>query len=257
MHLLSVSSAPTIDSREVAKMVGKEHSKLLRDIRNYADYLAEAKIGLGDFFLESSYYDANNQPRLCYLLTKQGCQMVANKLTGKKGVIFTALYVQRFNEMENKLAVAHLDSYMIEDPVKRAEKWIEEQRVVQQLAEKNEVQAQLIAEYEPRISYLDTILDSKGLLAISQIAADYGMSPQQLNKVLHDQRVQHKVGGQWILYKDHMNKGYTKSQTINITRTDGRQEAKMNTKWTQKGRLFIHDILKNIGVTALMDREEQ
>ncbi|MCI3027728.1 phage regulatory protein/antirepressor Ant [Desemzia sp. C1] len=257
MNLTTMHSTQTIESREVARMVGKEHSKLLRDIRNYIDYLNEAKIGSVEFFVTSSYQDLKGETRLSYLITKQGCQMVANKLTGKKGVIFTALYVQRFNEMENKLAVAHLDSYMIEDPVKRAEKWIEEQRVVQQLAEKNEVQAQLIAEYEPRISYLDTILDSKGLLAISQIAADYGMSPQQLNKVLHDQRVQHKVGGQWILYKDHMNKGYTKSQTINITRTGGHQDTKMNTKWTQKGRLFIHDILKNIGVTALMDREGQ
>ena len=84
-------------------MIGKDHSKLIRDIRTYIGYLAEAKIGSGDFFIESSYKDANNQERPNYLLTKQGCEMVSNKLTGAKGVQFTARYVSRFNEMESHI----------------------------------------------------------------------------------------------------------------------------------------------------------
>ncbi len=93
----------TLTSNEVAGMVGKEHSKLIRDIRTYVDYLAEAKIGSGDFFIESTYKDANNQERPNYLLTKQGCEMVSNKLTGAKGVQFTAKYVSRFNQMEKHI----------------------------------------------------------------------------------------------------------------------------------------------------------
>lgn len=92
-----------INSVEVAQMVDKDHSKLLRDIRQYSEYLAEAKIGLGEFFVESTYEDNNNQERPCYLVTKKGCDMVANKLTGKKGTIFTARYVTRFNQMEQSL----------------------------------------------------------------------------------------------------------------------------------------------------------
>lgn len=249
--LATMTQTQTIESREVARMVDKEHRDLLRDIRKYGEYLAESNIALGDFFIKTTYRDANNQERPCYLITKHGCEMVANKLTGKKGTVFTAKYVQRFNEMEQNQS-----SYMIEDPIKRAERWIEEQRQLKYLADQNEVQAQLIAEYEPRISYLDTILESKGLLATSQIAADYGMTAQALNKILHEEHVQHKVGGQWILYKEHMNNGYTKSQTINIKRSDGRPDTKMNTKWTQKGRLFIHEILEDRGITALMDIEE-
>ncbi|GEK88914.1 phage regulatory protein, rha family [Alkalibacterium putridalgicola] len=249
--LMTMTSKQTIESREVAEMIGKQHNELLKDIRKYIGYLAEGKVPHSDFFLDSAYIDPNNRERPCFLLTKQGCEMVANKLIGKKGTIFTALYVKRFNEMEQNQS-----SYMIEDPIKRAERWIEEQRQLKYLADQNEVQAQLIAEYEPKISYLDTILESKGLLATSQIAADYGMSPQQLNKILHEERIQHKVGGQWILYKEHMNNGYTKSQTINIKRSDGRPDTKMNTKWTQKGRLFIHEILEDRGITALMDIEE-
>lgn len=89
-----------LDSREVAEMVGKEHSKLLRDIRTYVEQLAEAKIGLGDFFTESSYADANNQKRPCYLVSKKGCEFIAHKLTGVKGTEFTAKYINRFHEME-------------------------------------------------------------------------------------------------------------------------------------------------------------
>lgn len=249
--LMTMTTKQTIESREVAEMIGRQHNELLKDVRKYIGYLAEGEIPHSDFFLKHTYLDANNQERPCFLLTKEGCEMVANKLTGKKGTIFTAKYVKRFNEMQQEQA-----SYTIEDPIKRAERWIEEQRQLKYLADKNEVQAQLIAEYEPKISYLDKILESKGLLATSQIAADYGMSAQALNKVLHEEHVQHKVGGQWILYMEHMNKGYTKSQTINIRRSDGRPDTKMNTKWTQKGRLFIHEILEDRGISALMDIEE-
>lgn len=93
----------TITSLEVADMVGKEHGKLLRDIRNYVEQLAEAKIGSGDFFDESTYKDANNQSRPCYLVTKKGCEFIAHKLTGVKGTEFTAKYINRFHDMEEQV----------------------------------------------------------------------------------------------------------------------------------------------------------
>lgn len=252
IQLSSISSKMTIDSREAAKMVGKEHSKLLRDIRTYFEYLAEAKIGLGEFFLESTYYDANNQLRPCFLLTKQGCEMVANKLTGKKGTLFTAKYVMKFNEMESQKAPA---SYMIADPIARANKWIEEQKEKQLLEEDNQIKNQLIAEYEPKITYLDEILNSKDTLLITAIAADYGMSAKELNRILALNHLQRYVGGQWILYKEHMNKGYTKSKTHQYSRNDGTTGSKIQTKWTQKGRLKIHELLESTGHTALVDEQ--
>ena len=94
---------PVTDSREVALKTGKEHSELLKDIRKYIGYLAEGDFHLGDFFIEDTYKDKNNQLRPCYQLTKQGCEMVANKMTGKKGTLFTATYVQAFNKMQEKL----------------------------------------------------------------------------------------------------------------------------------------------------------
>lgn len=122
------------------------------------------------------------------------------------------------------------------------------------LAAENERQAHVIAEFEPIRQYVDIILESPDALATSQIAADYGMSAQQLNKILRDEGVQHKVNGQWLLYKKHMNKGYTKSKTFQFTHSDGRADTKLHTQWTQKGRLMIHNILEKRGIVAMMDR---
>lgn len=90
-----------IDSRDVAKMIGKTHKNLMRDIRSYINDLEPgSKLSPAKFFIESTYVDQNNQERPCFLLTKQGCEFVANKLTGRKGTIFTATYVSLFNEYE-------------------------------------------------------------------------------------------------------------------------------------------------------------
>ncbi|EPH89662.1 phage regulatory protein [Enterococcus faecalis] len=98
----------TLTSNEVAEMIGKKHSELMKDIRRYIGYLNEGKIPPVDFFIESTYQDSKNEIRPNYLLTKQGCEMVSNKLTGAKGVQFTARYVSRFNQMEDKLKNSQL-----------------------------------------------------------------------------------------------------------------------------------------------------
>lgn len=91
----------TITSMEAAEWCGKKHADLLRDVRRYTAQLAESKIALGDFFKESTYLDANNQARPCFLVTKKGCEFIAHKMTGQKGTEFTARYINRFHEMEN------------------------------------------------------------------------------------------------------------------------------------------------------------
>ena len=89
-------------------MVEKDHRHLLRDIRQYCDYLTESKIGLSDFFIEATYKDTTGRTLPRYYITKKGCDMIANKLTGAKGVIFTAKYVTRFDEMEKQLSSQQL-----------------------------------------------------------------------------------------------------------------------------------------------------
>lgn len=92
-----------LDSREVAEMVGKEHNKLLRDIRVYITQLDASKVGHTEFFTESQYTDKSNRQKPCYLVTKKGCEFIAHKLTGVKGTEFTAKYINRFHEMEDTI----------------------------------------------------------------------------------------------------------------------------------------------------------
>lgn len=88
------------DSREVAVMVEKNHKELLRNIRSYEKHLAESNFALSDFFIKSEYQDSTGRTLPCYLCTKKGCDMIANKMTGKKGVIFTAKYIEAFEKMK-------------------------------------------------------------------------------------------------------------------------------------------------------------
>lgn len=124
------------------------------------------------------------------------------------------------------------------------------------LRSENEKQKQAIAEFQPIRQYVDTILESEGTLATSQIAADYGISARKLNQILHEEGIQHNVNGQWILYRKHMGLGYTKSKTIQFVHSDGRPGTKLHTQWTQKGRLMIHEILKRRGIMAVMDKKK-
>lgn len=97
-----------IESRMVAEIIEMRHTDLLRKIRGYAEILTNAKLRSLDFFIPNTYEDSKGEERGCYLLTKQGCEMVANKLTGEKGVLFSAEYVQAFNEMEQRVRLGEL-----------------------------------------------------------------------------------------------------------------------------------------------------
>ncbi|HDG5755304.1 TPA: phage antirepressor KilAC domain-containing protein [Staphylococcus aureus] len=116
--------------------------------------------------------------------------------------------------------------------------------------EQNLLLQQEIGELKPKADYVDEILKSTGTLATTQIAADYGISAQKLNKLLHEARLQRKVNKQWVLYTEHMGKSYTDSDTIPIVRSDGREDTVLQTRWTQKGRLKIHEIMTEFGYEA-------
>ena len=115
---------------------------------------------------------------------------------------------------------------------------------------------QIIGELKPKADYTDVILKSKSLVTTTQIAKDYGMSGRDFNKKLHELKVQYKQNEQWLLYSKYHDKGYTHSETITITRSNGIKDTKMNTKWTQKGRLFLYDLLKENGILPMIEMED-
>lgn len=119
-----------------------------------------------------------------------------------------------------------------------------------QLHLETSVQKQQIAELQPKASYYDLVLQNKSLLSVSKIAKDFGKSAVWLNRFLHDLGVQYKQGDIWLLYAKYQDKGYTQTHTHIIDSENSR----VSTKWTQKGRLFIYDLLKNNGILPLIER---
>ncbi len=115
-------------------------------------------------------------------------------------------------------------------------------------------QDQKLMEYKPKVDYVDQILKNPSLVTISQIAKDYGLSGKGLNKILHELKVQYNLSGQWLLYSKYQDKGYVHSETIDIPKSDGTTFVKMNTKWTQKGRLFLYELLKEEGYTPIIEQ---
>lgn len=242
------------DSREVAKMVGMRHADLMRNISHYVDVIStNAKLRSLDFFIERDYIDKKGESRKRYDITKKGCEMVANKLTGEKGILFTAEYVERFNQMEE----ADRQPKELTGRELMAKALLEAQAV---LAEKDTTiakQTQLIGELKPKADYTDRILNSKSLVSITQIAKDYGLSGKAMNGKLHELGIIYKLGSQWLLYSRYQAKGYTHSETVDITHSDGRADVVMNTKWTQKGRLFLYQHLKKYGILPVIEQNKQ
>ncbi|MCG2516209.1 phage regulatory protein/antirepressor Ant [Staphylococcus epidermidis] len=238
-----------VSSRVVAEEIGRQHKHVLEGID---EMIKKSKADISTLLIPHQYKARNGKRNREYLLTKDGFTLYMFNIQGHND--FKMAYINKFNEMENQLKQP-IASYMIEDPVKRAELWIEEQKEKQQLQLENSMQKQKIAEYEPKASYLDTILNNKSLVTVGQIAKDYGMSAQALNKLLHELKVQYKQSGQWLLYSNLHAKGYTHSSTTEIEHKDGSTSVRMNTKWTQKGRLFIYELLKEHDILPVIEKE--
>lgn len=124
-----------------------------------------------------------------------------------------------------------------------------------QLEVTNAVLLQQNGELKPKADYTDMVLQNKSLMSVTAIAKDYGMSGNALNKKLHELGIQYKQSGQWFLYAKYQAKGYTSSSTTTIEHKDGTTEVKLHTKWTQKGRLFIYNELKKIGIVPLIEQD--
>ena len=112
------------------------------------------------------------------------------------------------------------------------------------------------AKLKPKADFADDILLSPGTVTITQIAKDYGMSGAEMNNLLHKLRIQYKVNGQWVLYAKYDGKGYTKSCTKEIKHTYGKSESIVYTRWTQKGRKFLNELLKNKGIYPNIEKAE-
>lgn len=120
----------------------------------------------------------------------------------------------------------------------------------------NLVLTQQVNELKPKADYADVILDNKALVTITFISKDYGMSGKTMNKLLHDLGVQYNQSGTWLLYAKHQTKGWTQSETHEVRRNDGTTKLVASTKWTQKGRLGLYELLKQNGYLPLIEQDK-
>ena len=146
------------------------------------------------------------------------------------------------------------DDELLEKAILVAQKKIADRdKQIHQLENEAIEMTKTISEMAPKVNYVDTILQNKGTVTVTQIAQDYGMSATKFNKALRDLGIQRKVNGQWILYGKYQGNGYVHSKTFDITRSNGQPDVTMNTEWTQKGRLFLYEELKKADIYPLIE----
>src|SRR5690625_61994 len=230
-------------SLDIAEITGKQHKHVLADIRKEIEELGD-EISQ-PLFRPSTYTNSRGRNYKCYEFGKDGAMQLALKYDAKTRY----RVIKRIEELENdnkkqlpttyKEALLHL---------------VEQVEENERLQTNNLMLEQQVNELKPKADYTDRILQNKGLVTISQIAKDYGMSAQAMNKKLHEMGIQYKLGSQWLLYAKYHDKGYTHSETFDITRKDGTPDVRLNTKWTQKGRLFLYEKLKKNNILPMIER---
>lgn len=237
-----------ISSREIAELTGKEHRNVLRD----CDALNENYEKMGLLKIEQGYYthkNTGNQKYREYLLTKI---QTLDLMTGYK-VDLRIKVNRRWEELEKQQSGRKLPQNYAQALRELADSWEREQILI----EENRTKDVVIAEMKPKVSYHDLILSSTDCLTVTQIAKDYGMSAKKLNQILFDLGVQFKQSGQWLLYQKFAEEGYTKSETVAFNRPNGTTGTALHTKWTQKGRLFLYDLLKKNNYLPLIEQEDE
>lgn len=221
-------------SLQVAETFNKNHRDVLRAVDDLKEGVAQ---NWADLFYEDTYTHPQNkqQYRIIYM-NRDGFTLLAMGFTGKKAMKFKLKYIEAFNKMES-----HIKTGGFKVPSTMAE--------ALRLAADQQEQIETM---KPKATYYDLILQNKDLMSVTPIAKDYGMSATKLNQLLAEWGIQYKQGRQWILYAKYQNKGYTQS----FTYPSDIDHSHPLTKWTQEGRLFIHEQLHKHGYYATMEKQE-
>lgn len=248
-EIIKLGRIDTMTSLEIAEITGKKHAHVMRDIRS----LIEQGVNGSNFGLVN-YKDKKGEVRPMFELTPKGCLILASG--------YDALLREKIINKLEELEKNHRDQYQVPQSFSEAlmlaakqQEKIEQQQLALESKNKEIVQlSATITEMQPKVSYVDTILSCKETVTTTQIAQDYGQSAKAFNILLRNFGVQHKVGGQWILYAKYLPCGYVQSETVSITHRDGSAGSVMHTKWTQKGRLFLYNELKKHEILPLIEK---
>ena len=233
-------------SNRVAEELGVLHKDLLEKIDKYTSKFSSAEVS-AQFYIPSNYVSSN------YLITKKGiAQLVGGYSSAvEKAFELNVAYINEFEKMEEFIRSKTPRTFA--EALRLAADQAEQ---IEKLELDNKIKQQRILEMEPKENYYDKILQSKELLTITQIAKDYGMTGIEMNQKLKELDVQYKQGKIWLLKEKHQTQGYTKTKTVPFVHSDGTPDSNTYTCWTQKGRLFLYDLLKQNKILPLIEREE-
>lgn len=269
-----ITDQQTITSMEIAEILGRQHGHILRDIRVMEpawEKEAHSKFGL------SSYKDKSGKMCPMFILSKTECLFVATKYKdearAKLVIRWEQLEKERLQGLQAVRESATPSPYPAdprqltrkqlllmaleaeeENERLRAEKEAVEAEKVTLMVESGEKDAR-IAQLEQKVGYLDVIDRQKDTLTITQISQDYGQSAVAFNQLLNGLRVQRRVGEQWVLYADYLDKGYVATRMIPIHHAGSADTYKPVTVWTQRGRRFLYEHLRRHGILPVMERQ--
>lgn len=277
-----ITDQQTMTSMDIAEITGKNHFDVLKAIRKMEPAWEEAaasKFALG------SYLDKNKQERPMYVLTKKECLFVATKFND----VARAKLVLRWEQLENERLTQQPQqpvsnnqqpvsnnqqsaSNVPMDPRNMTRLQIlqlalaaeeENQKLQQQVNDleadklglmvENGQKEQQIQQLEQRTAYLKVIMADQSTVTVSQIAQDYGMSAVKFNNLLNGLRIQRKIGEQWVLYADYLNRGYVATRMIPIHHSGKPDTHRPLTAWTQAGRRFLYEELKRNRILPLIE----
>lgn len=250
-----------MSSLQIAEISGKHHKDVMRAIRKMEP--AWEKICGRKFALTSQVVDMPNggiRKESCYILDKTECLFIATKFNDEA----RAKLVLRWKELEEKnnkpqLPSTYLDALrqLVVSEEQKQQLALENKRQAQEIEVKDAQITELntaVSKMQPKVSYVDMVLQCKSTILVTIIAQDYGKSAKAFNILLRNLGIQHKVGTSWILYSKYISCGYVQSEPVEIKHTDGTKTIVYNTKWTQKGRFFLYNLLKKHGILPIIEQ---
>ena len=224
-ELTTSTKENTISSREVAEMMGLRHDNMMRKIEKINEVLTTSNLSSLKYWYETEYKAGNGEMRREYQVTKKGCELIAHKTEGQKGVLFTVRYMDKFEEMEKKLQKQLPGTYI---------------EALEQLLASEKEKARVQLELKDEQHKNEMLMHFNKLYTTTEIAKELGIkSAAKLNKVLNDKGIQFKQNGTWVLYSDYSECGYV---SIKQTLLENGHII-YDRKWTQEGRKFLLDLL--------------